>query len=407
MSTEEHLPQISLLLEALETGAEDHLDSLYYELEQALNFLYAGYVEESQFLAPHEAQSDTAELIGKGFVEVFGLLRPLGEEIDTGDISLAQETADTLKEAIESLYPLFRRYRQQYEEGPRYSEVPYTHELIRVCRHFLEGSLSREAVLIRLEQFFGYHEHLESQLESSEPSGAEGDTLRENADDLNEALRAQAQGMSELEAELCSEEPDPDVVEGCLEILTTSAEVLVDVYRTLQKADQEPRLVPCVKCSHPNPLTSRTCGKCGAILPGGTALTDEGVSTLALEEDGSAVHEAQPGELQKLQQAVNHFSNTGEVEPLRKARSNFKNRLERVERRFERITKLDGSLTKEQAALLQSARGDFTRALEAVKAGLEMLNQGEENLDVVCLEQGLQSLEEAHQIFERVRQLQS
>ena len=139
MSIEEHLPQINLLLEALEAGAEDNPELLYHELDQALHFLYAGYAEEIQFLAPHEAQGETAELIGKGFVEIFGLLRPLGEEISAGDLSLAQETADTLKEAIESLYPLFRRYRQQYEEAPRYSEVPYTHELVRVCRHFLEG----------------------------------------------------------------------------------------------------------------------------------------------------------------------------------------------------------------------------------------------------------------------------
>ena len=405
MSIEEHLPQINLLLEALETGAEDNSELLYHELDQALHFLYAGYAEEIQFLAPHEAQSETAELIGKGFVEIFGLLRPLGEEVAAGDFSLAQETADTLKEAMESLYPLFRSYRQQYEEAPRYSEVPYTHELVRVCRHFLEGHLSRETVLIRLEQFFQYHEHLESQLESSEPSGAEGETLRDNAEDLNEALRAQAQGMGELEAALSSDEPDSDVIEGCLELLTTSAEVLVEVYRTLQKADQEPRLVPCVKCSHPNALTSRTCRKCGAVLPGGSALSDESISTMALEEDGSAVLQATPGELQKLHQAVHHFSSTGELEPLRKARSNFSNRLERVERRFERMSKLGGKMTEEQAAVLHSARGDFSRALGMVKEGLEILVQGEENHEVMRLELGLQKLEEAHQIFEGLREL--
>ena len=405
-SLEEHLPQINLLLEALDSGAQEELDSLYRELEQVLNFLYAGYVQEIQFLASSEPQSETAELMGKGFVEVFALLRPLGEEIEAGDTSLAQETADTLKEAMESLYPLFRRYRQQYEEGPRYSEVPYTHELVRVCRHFLVGSLSRETALLRLDQFFQYHEYLETQLESAEPSGAEGEALRENAEDLNEALRAQAQGMTELEAALLVEEPEAEVVEGCLELLVTSAEVLVDVYQTLQKADQEPRLVPCVKCSHPNMLTSRTCRKCGAVLPGGAVLTDESVSTLALEEDGSAVHASQPGELQKLRQAVGHFSSTGELEPVKKARLNFQKRLSRVERRFQKMSNLAGSATEEQAAVLDAARADFSKALETVREGLEMVVLGEETGEITRLETGLRTLEEAHQIFENVRKSQ-
>ena len=42
-----------------------------------------------------------------------------------------------------------------------------------------------------------------------------------------------------------------------------------------------------------------------------------------------------------------------------------------------------------------------------VKSGLEMLVLGEENHDVMRLEQGLQKLQEAHQLFEGLRKLLS
>ena len=76
-----------------------------------------------------------------------------------------------------------------------------------------------------------------------------------------------------------------------------------------------------------------------------------------------------------------------------------------MERRFERMSKLGGKMTEEQAAVLHSARGDFSRALGMVKEGLEILVQGEENHEVMRLELGLQKLEEAHQIFEGLREL--
>ncbi|MCA9781188.1 MAG: hypothetical protein KC800_30920, partial [Candidatus Eremiobacteraeota bacterium] len=136
-------------------------------------------------------------------------------------------------------------------------------------------------------------------------------------------------------------------------------------------------------------------------------LTDESVSTLALEEDGSAVHGSQPGELQKLRQAVGHFSSTGELEPLKKARLNFQKRLSRVERRFQKMITAPGSPTEEQAAILQSARDGFSRALRTVREGLEMVVLGEETGEITRLEAGLQKLEEAHQAFENVRESHS
>ena len=69
------------------------------------------------------------------------------------------------------------------------------------------------------------------------------------------------------------------------------------------------------------------------------------------------------------------------------------------------MSKLGGNVTEEQAAVLHTARRDFARALGMVKEGLELLSQGEENLDVVRLEQGLQKLEVAHELFEGLREL--
>lgn len=403
-SMEQHLPQMGRLLTAFETEAFEDCEPLFLELQQALEFLYSSYVAETQFLAAHEAQSETAETIGKVFVEVFMLLNPLGEEIQAGDFGLAQETADTLKEAIESLYSLFERFTEQGRAAPKLSEVPFTHELVRVCRLFLEGHLSVQAVWARLDQFIVYHENLSAQIEASRPSGAEAQTLMQNSEDLSEALRAQSEGISELEQALETGELEREAFESALELLLTSAEVLVDIYRALEKADREPRALPCVKCSHPNPPTSRTCGKCGAVLPGGSALSDESVSTVAFEEDGTPVYAGEPEELMKLQRAVRHFAATGELEPVRQMKAELACRLQRVERRFSRMD-APANLQPQQKNVLDSARKAFQRGVELMTETVQLLNEGEQSDDLIRLESAVEKMREANQAFEGLRSL--
>jgi predicted ribosome quality control (RQC) complex YloA/Tae2 family protein len=401
LSLEEYLSPVERLTVALEEQAHENCQPFFLELEQRLGFLYSHYVDEMQYLAPDEPQSKTAELIGTGFVEVFSLLRPLGEELRAEEFSLALETCDTLKEAMESLYPLFKRYAKEYKEAPRYSEVPYTHELVRVCRHFLEGHLSRESVLVRLDQFSEYHDHLERELRSLQPSAAESSTLRANSEDLAEALKAQAEGIADLEETLLELEPVSEIVEGCLDVLTTSAEILVDIYSELQKAETRPRQIPCIRCSKENPPTAKICGSCGTVLPSGAVMSDEPASTLALEEDGTVVQTSESEEIEKLESAVTHFARTGELEPLAKAREDLASRFGRVERRLERLTEQQNSFAENQE--LGEMHQDFMRALGLMSQALELLSDGEDSADLSKLRAGMEQMRAAQESFESLR----
>ena len=402
LSLEDYLPQLGRLKAALDCQTAEDSEPLLADLKNALEQLYSQHVEELQFLAPPDPQYETAELIGEGFVEVFTLLGPLEEEIQT-DLSLASETADTLTEALESLYPLFKRYITEYQQSPRYSEVPYTHELVRVCRHFLQGYLSREAVLIRLDQFTEFHEHLESELKHARPSGAEQKTMDCNSEDLTEALQAQAEGIADLEEALLNPEPSAETVEGCMDVLTTSAEILVDIYRQLHRAETEPRQVPCIRCSEPNPSSARTCGNCGAALPSGAVISDEPTSTVAFEEDGSLVQSSQSEEIENLQSAIDHFARTGELERLTLARSELVEKLGRVERRYERLSRRRSSETEEQGSQLFDARQAFLQGLDLMRQALQFFHEGEQTEDLVRLEAGVEKMREANESFQVLR----
>lgn len=392
----DHLPQIDRMIQDLEAGCVDHLYQLYAQLDQTFGTLYGIYVDELNYLAADEPQSEVAEKIGAKFAELHPTLSALRDDLSLQDDSAALDSLYALREQTLSLYELFEEYRRVREAQPKLSEIPYTHELVRVTRRFLQGELSLEAVQGRFEVFCQYHEALESQLAVIVPSPQERETFEENREDLEEALSLQMQGMEDLDVAL--ERQDREAMEEALTSLLDSAEVLVEVYHKLQLADLQPKTVSCIRCGAENSPEAKLCGACAAVLPQSAASVGP-TSTIALEEDGSSVGPRESEEVVKLQKAVADFLSCGNREPLQQALDSYARKFKRSQRQFQKLDPPPGDIPAEHHRLLSDARAIFAEALNHLERGLNTLQQGAESSDAFTLEQGLEQMWAGSNLF--------
>lgn len=409
---EAHLPQLEQMRQALEAEDYESLYELYSELDMAFGSLYGTYVEELQYLAADEPANQVAEKIGESFAEIRPLLSALRDDLSLEEFGEAQETLNSLKDECVTLYSLFGRYREVALSGPRYSDIPYTHELVRVCFHYLDGALSIEAVQGRLDAFCQYHEALEQQISTLIPSPPERATFERRAEDLEEALQIQLQGIEDLDFAL--ERQDEEGIKEALDSLTEASEVFLEIYHQLQQADLQPRTVGCIRCGADNSIESKICGECGAVLPQSAAVVDSPTSTIALEEDGSVVGPQESEELAKLRAAVDTALHGGDAQELHQTVADYGKKLARSRRQFERMDAPPQDLPTEQVVILQRARTAFSEALKELESGFTLLREGAEDLDYALLNQGLETMEQGSSLFvefqtefERAQQLSS
>ena len=392
----DHLPQIERMISALESEQYETLFEDYHELDATFGILYGTYVDELHYLAADEPQNEVAERIGVQFSELRPFLNALRDDLSLEDLDAALDTLKGLKEEATTLYALFGEYRQVALEAPRYSEVPYTHELIRVCKHYLKGALSIEAVQGRFEVFCNYHEALEQQLASLVPSPPEREAFEERAEDIEEALALQLQAMEDLDFAL--EHNEESEIAEALENLAEAAEVLVEVYRHLQKADLEPVKVSCIRCGAENPTDARMCGACGAVIPQSAANVGPN-STMAFEEDGSAVGPKESEELLRMEEAFHLFLHSGEPDKLEQALISYQRKMERIKRQFGRMDDPPAEIPAEHLAILQRARQSFRQTLQALEAGLAKLQEGFASAEPLLLEEGLAEMRAGNELF--------
>lgn len=392
----DHLPQIERMISALESEQYETLFEDFHDLDATFGILYGTYVDELHYLAADEPQNEVAERIGVQFAELRPFINALRDDLSLEDLDAALDTLKGLKDEATTLYSLFGEYRHVALEAPRYSEVPYTHELIRVCKHYLNGALSIEAVQGRFEVFCNYHEALEQQLASLVPSPPEREAFEERVEDIEEALAMQLQAMEDLDFAL--EQNEEKEVAEALETLAEAAEVLVEVYRHLQRADLEPVKISCIRCGAENPTDARICGACGAVIPQSAANVGPN-STMAFEEDGSAVGPQESEEILRLQEAVHLFLHSGESDKLEQALISYQKKIERIKRQFGRMDEPPAEIPEEHRALLQRARQSFNQTLLTLEAGLAKLQAGFDSGEPLLLEEGLEQMRAGTELF--------
>jgi hypothetical protein len=392
----DHLPQLDLMVKALESEQYGGLNQSFTELDQAFGLLYGTYLEELQYMAADDPQNEVSAKIGAKFVELRPHIGALRDDLSLQDFCAALETLKELKNQAITLYSLFGEYQAILKSTPKLSEIPYTHELLRVTQHYLRGALSLEAVHGRLEVFCQYHEALETQLSTLIPSPPEREAFERNADDLEEALQMQLQGIEDLD--LALERNDKEAISESLELLTEAADVFVEIYKALQKADLEPRTISCIRCGAPNSTEARICGACAAVLPQSAAALGPN-STISLEEDGTVVGPQTSEEVLRLQKAVDGCLHGGQVQELLQSLQNYQQKLERNRRQFERLEAPPSDIPLQHTELLRKARNLFREAFQELEIGLEVLFEGASSMDPLLLEDGMERMRTGNAIF--------
>ncbi len=392
----DHLPQLESMICAIEAGQHGELFKDFAELDLRFGALYGTYIEELQYLAADDPQNAIVARIGEKFLEVRPLIGALRDDLSLHEYSAALATLFELRDETVALYALFAEYKSIIQRAPKLSEIPYTHELLRVTGHYLEGKLSLEAVQGRLENFCHYHEALEAQISTLIPSPPERAAFEEHADELYEAINLQLQSIEDLDFAL--ERNDAAAIREALDSLSEAAEVLVEIYRAMQSADLEPPTISCIRCGAKNSTDMRICGECAAVLPQSAASMGP-TSTIAFEEDGTSVGVQHSEEILKLQSAVDLYLHEGQSHDLQRELESFEKRLERNRQQFERLDKPPADLPLEHRERLQSSRSIFASALGALGEGVELLYEGSRLSDALLLERGMDKMREGNALF--------
>ncbi len=400
--------QLDLLVEQLENRVPPaSLLPLFTELDSILGSLYSIYLNELQFLADGEPQNVAANQIAQDFNAIRPLTAKLryelGQEGSAGGLDIARE----LKEAVRQLFLSFGDLKRQAATGPKYSELPFTQELLRVVHHYLKGTLPMSAVLERLDAFCNYHDNLEATFENMVPNDSEESVLLERREDLEEALSLQLQGIEDLDLAL-EKRSDKDV-KAAVEVLTVAAETLYEIYQELDQANNTVSTVTCVRCGVSSQSSARLCVGCGAQLP--RFDSSQQTTTLEFHEGGRAVP-AQPEELLRMHNEVNLALSSNDPQSLLDALESFGSRLTSLQNRLSAMKPPPSDIPAEHLELLNDGKSLFQESLEILSAGYELLNEGAQSLDSQRLHRGLQEVEagyslmqEFHQTFEQAERL--
>lgn len=384
-----YLPGLLLLEKAFKGDYDVDFEDVLDDLDRHLSQSYSIFTQEASCLVEGEPPFKLSEQIAEAFVAVGATLDEVrtalgNEEEDQAEFALGQ-----FRQRAEELCRFFDSYQQILSEQPKLSEIPYTHELVRVVRHFLDGTISSEAVEQRVAMFMAYHEALEAQLASFHASKAEGRVFEERSADLEEGLALQFQALQDLEEAVGAS--DRALIEASLAVILDVSELFVDVYRSLQKADAGLAAITCIRCSVDNSGDARVCIGCGAKLPRGADLLEPS-STVAWNEDGSLVGSVESAEVQQLEAMVALFLQDGQGAKVLSHLDHFARRIARCRRQFEKLGQAPQDIPAKHAHLLVSAKQIFSEALDNLSFGEQSLREGVQQVDHLKLEEGMRAL---------------
>ena len=403
MSATDHpgteLPSLSLLVEAVGRADAQLALAQLENLDQYFGFLFGSHVEGLKFLADGEPGNEISEHISELFESIQAALSELSTKIEQEAIPCLDEETAEIEMQWQGLLRLQSDFQQALTQGPRYSKIPYTHELIRVCRHYLKGNLGFDAVLERLADFCQYHENLETQLSSLVPSSREKEAFNDNLEDLNEALNLQWQGAEELE--LALEENNTNNILQAIELIQEAGEALVEIHQVLEAADTEPQKVLCLRCGADNSPDSKVCHQCQATLVFNSG-SQVKISTITLEEDGRQVQDQTPEKLRVLQTAIHQALHTGDKQALLASLNQLEQKLIQSRQQLSRFGKTNIELAAEEGENLTQTQTQFHEALDLFEQGLLTLDQGTNELDPLPFETGFQKLEEVFHLLQEL-----
>ncbi len=304
--------------------------------------------------------------------------------------NLADEAAAAVQEcnaAVNQLFRSFATLRQSLQRTEKYSQSPYVHELIRVGKACLNGTLSVELFHERFEAFCLFHDQFIESLQEFLPRMQESGAHQP----LVPAMEEQNASLDEIANYFL----DGDEVQlgAALERLQSSTTALLAIQESLLVVEAPPVTQVCLRCGTENGKGDRFCSSCqGRLID-----SQEPLQSRALDE------QILPPNLHKVMTAAESFR-ARDID-----RADFLEVIQwydglasKAHQQMRDLTPPPAEgLPAEQLALYNEALGAVDLALSDLKTGLVRLRKYADHRDPLELEFGMASCLAGHQHMQR------
>lgn len=261
---------------------DDYRDKLqkFRELSEKLREFH-GNLQKIQEDAPVIVEQ--GEIIRKNFDVLLEGLRKMEEYLEYREKETILEGLRIVKQANNAIFAAVDFISQEDASREKLSKSPYVHDLIRVARGVISKGFPREALKEKLEALLSYSEGVYRDFHIYKTARFETAAIQDRITEMETALDKYREGLQEME-HYFSDENEAHIEKG-IALVKEGSDVLVDSYELIQRELAASGSKYCVKCGEENPLTSKFCSKCSALLPesqqgeeggGDTAAADTG-----------------------------------------------------------------------------------------------------------------------------------
>ncbi|MBX3167374.1 MAG: hypothetical protein KF760_08175 [Candidatus Eremiobacteraeota bacterium] len=359
---------------------EQELGKVYQQLDSVLGQALFYFCDQVHFQPASDHLEAQSQLVYRHIDGVRDEAELACKACLIADEAEANLHLDAARQELIQLTTLFAAMKKEEEAQPRFSPLPWIHELCRVAVAYRQGQLSEEHLAERLETSRQLHQRAALSIPQVPSLIHDRQRWRELITSMEASLAGIGEGLQAVDAFL--DTADGDTLDAGLELCMGGAEKLMEDYATIKRLEEEQPGLQCPLCSKENPLGTQRCGHCSAPLP---RLSD-------MEEAMGQGEVSWPSHVQSLVQSLEGLQGgsrqpgvvLGEVQQMR----------ERFERGIQDFKKMKIPEGLEQA---EEARERLLQGSQAAIGSLEQMAQAikDEQWDFVntALQQFLQQVD--------------
>lgn len=244
---------------------EEELAKVYQQLDLVLSQALFYFSEQIHFqpVSDHlEAQSQRVYLHLDGVRDESELAAKACLIPDEEAVQLHLGAA---RRELKELNQIFATIQAEEAAQPRFSPLPWIHELCRVAVACRQGQLSEDHLAERLETCQQLHQRASMTIPQIPSLIHDRQRWKEIIASMQSCLAEIGEGLEAVESFLTSS--DLEALDAGLELCMGGAEKLTEDYETVKRLEEEQPGLHCPLCTGENPLGSQRCQHCSATLP--------------------------------------------------------------------------------------------------------------------------------------------
>jgi len=286
------------------------------------------------------------------------------------DEEAARLHLDAARLELVALTTLFAALKIEEEARPKFSPLPWVHDLCRVAVACRQGQLTVDHLAERLETSQQLHQRAATAIPMVPPLITDRQRWRELVASMEASLAEIGEGMQSVDAFL--ETGNPDTLDQGLEQCMGGAVKLMEDYETVKRLEAEQPGLQCPLCSEENLVGALRCQHCSAQLP---RLAD-------MEEAIQQSEISWPSHVQSLVQSLEGLQGgSRESGPVLTEVAQMRERFERGLQDFENMKVPEEGLSDEELDLIDETRErvllDSQKALGALEQMTQAIKDGQ------------------------------